>query len=260
LTPFSRTGGAAKATLIKFTAGTPPCVDLDMKQQTLAMAVDQNSAYEEYRRPTKRDVFLATMDRIVRGSELCSVIEPFFRKAGNVRPPVGLERMLRMYFVQHWFNLTDAAREDELLDSMALRRFVGIDLGRERVPDATTLLKFRELLAEHGGVQDDPLGVPLGEFVRERMHRRHIHLECGRACWAHRRPGFSVRALAACPQAQGAPITHVQFGPVLRWHSPLTQPMERQRRPGWRSPAPRTLQRRCRIPPVTRSPEPSPAI
>ncbi len=75
----------------------------------------------------------------------------------------------------HWFNLTDAAREDALLDSMALRRFVGIDLGRERVPDATTLLKFRELLAEHGGVQDDPLGVPLGEFVRERMHRRHIH-------------------------------------------------------------------------------------
>jgi hypothetical protein len=62
------------------------------------------------------------------------------------------------------------------------------------------------------------------------------------------------------PQEQGAPNTHVQFGPFLRWHSPLRQPMERQRRPGWRSPAPRTLQRRCRIPPVRRSPEPSPAI
>jgi IS5 family transposase len=57
--------------------------------------------------------------------------------------------MLRMYFVQHWFNLADAACEDALLDSTALRRFVGIDLGRERVPDATTLLKFRRLLEKH---------------------------------------------------------------------------------------------------------------
>jgi len=81
--------------------------------------------------------------------ELCSVIEPHYPKAGNGRPPVGLERMLRMYFVQHWFNLADAACEDALLDSTALRRFVGIDLGRERVPDATTLLKFRRLLEKH---------------------------------------------------------------------------------------------------------------
>jgi IS5 family transposase len=77
------------------------------------------------------------------------VIEPHYPKAGNGRPPVGLERMLRMYFVQHWFNLADAACEDALLDSTALRRFVGIDLGRERVPDATTLLKFRRLLEKH---------------------------------------------------------------------------------------------------------------
>ena len=80
---------------------------------------------------------------------LCEVIEPHYPKAGNGRPPVGLERMLRMYFVQHWFNLADAACEDALLDSTALRRFVGIDLGRERVPDATTLLKFRRLLEKH---------------------------------------------------------------------------------------------------------------
>src|SRR4029434_3603551 len=64
-------------------------------------------------------------------------------------PPVVLERMLRMYLVQQWFNLADAACEDALLDSTALRRFVGIDLGRERVPDATTLLKFRRLLETH---------------------------------------------------------------------------------------------------------------
>ena len=117
-----------------------------MKQQTLAVAADENAQYEQYRRPTKRDLFLATMEQIVPWSELCSVIEPHYPKPGNGRPPVGLERMLRMYFVQHWFNLADAACEDALLDSTALRRFVGIDLGRERVPDATTLLKFRRLL------------------------------------------------------------------------------------------------------------------
>ena len=120
-----------------------------MKQQTLAMAADQNAQYEQYRKPTKRDIFLATMEKIVPWSELCSVIEPYYPKAGNGRPPVGLERMLRMYFVQHWFNLADAACEDALLDSSALRRFVGIDLGRERVPDATTLLKFRRLLEKN---------------------------------------------------------------------------------------------------------------
>lgn len=77
------------------------------------------------------------------------VIEPHHPKAGNGRPPIGLERMLRMYFVQHCFNLADEACEDALLDRTALRRFVGIDLGRERVPDGTTLLKFRRLLEKH---------------------------------------------------------------------------------------------------------------
>ena len=117
-----------------------------MKQQTLAMATEQ---YEQYRRPTRRDVFLGTMERIVPWPALCEVIQPHYPKAGNGRPPVGLERMLRMYFVQHWFNLADEACEEALLDSAALRRFVGIDLGRERVPDATTLLKFRRLLEKH---------------------------------------------------------------------------------------------------------------
>jgi IS5 family transposase len=120
-----------------------------MKQQTLAMAADQNSQFERYRRPTKRDEFLATMERIVPWSALCDVIEPHYPKAGNEHPTVGLQRMLRMHFVQHWFNLADEACEEALLDSAALRRFVGIDLGRERVPDATTLLKFRRLLDEH---------------------------------------------------------------------------------------------------------------
>ena len=120
-----------------------------MKQQTLAMAADRGAGFEQYRRPTKRDVFLATMNEIVPWQELCAVIEPHYPKPGNGRPPVGLERMLRMYFVQHWFNLADEACEEALYDSAALRAFVGIDLGRERVPDGTTLLKFRRLLEQH---------------------------------------------------------------------------------------------------------------
>lgn len=121
-----------------------------MKQQTLAMAADQHEGFEQYRRPTRRDQFLATMDEVVPWAALCAVIEPHYPKAGNGRPPVGLERMLRMTFVQHWFNLADEACEEALLDSTALRRFVGIDLGRERVPDGTTLLRFRRLLEQHG--------------------------------------------------------------------------------------------------------------
>ena len=117
-----------------------------MKQQTLAMAVDQSERFERYRLPARREEFLATMDHIVPWAELCAVIEPHYPKAGNGRPPVGLARMLRMSFVQHWFNLADEACEEALLDSVALRRFVGIDQGRERVPDDTTLLKFRRLL------------------------------------------------------------------------------------------------------------------
>lgn len=120
-----------------------------MKQQTLAAAADQGAGFEQYRRPTKRDVFLATMQDIVPWEALCAVIEPHYPKPGNGRPPVGLQRMLRMHFVQHWFNLADEACEEALLDSAALRRFVGIDLGRERVPDGTTLVKFRRLLEKH---------------------------------------------------------------------------------------------------------------
>lgn len=144
-----------------------------MKQQTLAVAADQNAQYEQYRRPTRRDVFLGTMEEIVPWSELCSVIEPHYPKGGNGRAPIGLERMLRMYFVQHWFNLADAACEDALLDSTALRRFVGIDLGRERVPDATTLLKFRRLL------ENKELGKALFAKVGEVLQARGLKVGTG---------------------------------------------------------------------------------
>ena len=105
---------------------------------------------------------LATMNEIVPWRQLCEVIEPHYPKVGSGRPPVGLKRILRMYFVQHWFNLADEACEEALLDSAALRRFVGIDLGRERVPDGTTLLRFRPLLEAHG------LGQRLWGFTKVR--------------------------------------------------------------------------------------------
>lgn len=117
-----------------------------MKQQTLAMAADQGAGFETRRKRTRRDEFLDTMNSIMPWAELCAVVEPYYPKRGNGRPPIGLERMLRIHFIQHWFNLADFACEEALYDSTSLRRFVGIDLGCEAVPDATTLLKFRRLL------------------------------------------------------------------------------------------------------------------
>jgi IS5 family transposase len=108
------------------------------------------------------------MGSIVPWAALCEVIEPHYPKAGKGRPPIGLERMLRMYFVQHWFNLADEACEEALLDSTALRRFVGIDLGRERVPDGTTLLKFRRLLEDDKHNLGAALFAKVGEVLQSK--------------------------------------------------------------------------------------------
>src|SRR5215472_9146459 len=114
-----------------------------MKQLTLAVV-----GFERYAKTSRRAVFLAGMERVVPWSALCALIEPFYPKPGNGRPPVGVERMLRIYFLQHWFNLSDPAVEEALYDSQAMRRFAGIDLGREPVPDETTVCRFRHLLEE----------------------------------------------------------------------------------------------------------------
>lgn len=116
-----------------------------MKQLTLAAG----RGFEKHGRPTRKAEFLARMERLMPWAEFCALIEPHYPKAGNGRPPVGLERMLRMYCVANWFNLSDEACEDALHDVPVFREFCRIDLGRERVPDATTLLKFRHLLEEH---------------------------------------------------------------------------------------------------------------
>jgi transposase, IS5 family len=116
-----------------------------VKQMTLAAA----KGFEVHGRATRKAEFLARMEMLVPWAQFCAVIEPHYPKAGNGRPPVGLERMLRMYLVANWFNLGDEACEDALYDIAAFRDFCRIDLGREPVPDATTLLNFRHLLEKH---------------------------------------------------------------------------------------------------------------
>jgi IS5 family transposase len=96
---------------------------------------------------TRREKFLSEMERIVPWARLLALIEPLYPKSGRVgRQPIGVPKMLRMYCLQQWYGLADEALEDALYDSQALRDFVGVDLSREAVPDATTLLKFRRLL------------------------------------------------------------------------------------------------------------------
>jgi IS5 family transposase len=116
-----------------------------VRQMTLAAA----KGFEVHGRATRKAEFLARMEALVPWAQFCALIEPHYPKAGNGRPPVGLERMLRMYLIANWFNLADEACEDALYDIAAFRDFCRIDLGRERVPDATTLLGFRHLLEEH---------------------------------------------------------------------------------------------------------------
>ena len=119
--------------------------DPRMKQTSFASA-----EFAGKKRQTRREKFLADMETVVPWARLEALIEPHYPKSGKVgRPPVGLSKMLRMYFLQQWYTLADEALEDALYDSQAMREFIGIDLGRENVPDATTLLKFRRLLEQH---------------------------------------------------------------------------------------------------------------
>ena len=97
------------------------------------------NGFERYTKKTRRQVFLEEMERVVPWRELCALVEPHYPKPGNGRPPVGVERMLRIYFLQQWFNLSDPAVEEALYDSAVMRQFVGIGLGCEPVPDETTV-------------------------------------------------------------------------------------------------------------------------
>ena len=107
--------------------------------------------YSAKKKLTRRDRFLNEIEAVTPWSAMVAELEPFYPKGeGRGRPPIGLERMLRMYVAQQCFGLSDEGIEDAIYDSQSIRRFVGIDLARESAPDATTLLKFRRLLETHG--------------------------------------------------------------------------------------------------------------
>ena len=130
-----------------------------MRQQTLA----SQASFEKYGRKTRRELFLEEMNQVVPWSELEALVEPHYPKAGNGRRPVGLGIMLRTYFVQQWFNLSDPGVEEALYDSTSLRRFVGVDLGVAPAPDETSVCRFRHLLEKHdlGGLMLEAVNVHL---------------------------------------------------------------------------------------------------
>src|SRR5271170_1146032 len=140
-----------------------------MKQRTLAMA----NGFERYGKKTRRALFLEEMEQVVPWSKLSALAEPHYPKAGNGRHPVGVERMLRIYFLQQWFNLSDPAVEEALYDSAVMRECVGIDLGREPVPDETTVCKFRHLLEEF------ELGGEMLETVNLHLQERGVRITSG---------------------------------------------------------------------------------
>ena len=139
-----------------------------MRQATLASV-----GFERFGKTTRRAAFLAEMDQVVPWKDLCQMIEPVYPKSGNGRPPVGLERMLRIYFLQQWFNLSDPAVEEALYESLSMRGFAGIDPGREPVPDETTVCKFHHLLEQHD------LGRALFERVHGHLEARGVRISTG---------------------------------------------------------------------------------
>jgi len=116
-----------------------------MRQRTFASQAE----FQKYGRKSRRELFLDEMELVVPWSGLLALVRPHDAKAGNGRRPVGLEIMLRTYFVQQWFNLSDPGVEEALYESPVLQRFVGVDLGAAAAPDETTICRFRHLLEKH---------------------------------------------------------------------------------------------------------------
>jgi IS5 family transposase len=140
-----------------------------MRQRTFA----SQSEFEKFGRKSRRELFLDEMELVVPWSELLALVRPHYAKAGNGRRPVGLEIMLRTYFVQQWFNLSDPGVEEALYESPVLRRFVGVDLGAAAAPDETTICRFRHLLEKH-----DLCGMML-ETVNLHLEARGIKIATG---------------------------------------------------------------------------------
>jgi IS5 family transposase len=132
-----------------------------------------SGTFERPHAPTRRELFLQQMESVVPWQELTTVIAPYYPAAGNGRPPIGLERMLRIYFLQQWFNLSDPAMEEAFYDSRTMTRFAGLDLTIELAPDETTICKFRHMIEEHS------LGTSLFEQVNQYLRRKGIAVTKG---------------------------------------------------------------------------------
>ena len=122
---------------------------------------------------TRQERFLAEMDRVIPWPRLVALIKPHYPQAGRGRRPLPLETMLRIYFVQQWFDLSDPMAEDAIYDNETMRRFVGVELGEDTVPDETTILRFRHLLEQH------KLTAGIFEIVQKLLTERRLLLRSG---------------------------------------------------------------------------------
>jgi len=126
------------------TSSTVQDTRIGMKQTTFG-----SMAWDKKGKVTRRERFLAEMDAVIPWSRLLALIEPHYPKAGNGTQPKPMEQMLRIYFMQNWFNLSDPQAEDSLYDIESMRRFAGIELLGHDIPDESTILRFRHLLEQH---------------------------------------------------------------------------------------------------------------
>jgi IS5 family transposase len=134
-----------------------------MKQTTFASA-----AWDGKGKVTRRERFLGEMDAVIPWQPVLRLIEAHYPKAGQGTQPMPLERMLRIHFMQQWFNLSDPAMEDALYDSESMRRFAGIELVDDAVPDESTILRFRHLLERHG-LSEQIFGLVRGLLEQKRL-------------------------------------------------------------------------------------------
>jgi IS5 family transposase len=116
-----------------------------MKQRNFA-----DLAFDEKKKRTKREKFLQEMEEVVPWKEILEVIEPYYPKAGKRgRQPMPLEMMLRIYYMQQWYSLSDPGMEEALYDMESMRRFAHLSLWDGGIPDETTILHFRHFLEKH---------------------------------------------------------------------------------------------------------------
>lgn len=130
-------------------------------------------AWSQKGKVTRRERFLTEMDAVIPWATLIGLIEPHYPKAGRGRQPLGLEKMLRIYFLQQWFNLSDPQAEDAIYDSESMRRFARVELSEDVVPDETTILRFRHLLEQH------ELTGKIFDAVRDLLTEKRLLLKAG---------------------------------------------------------------------------------